>query len=1455
MKKNEASKGWLKRGVSVTLSAAMIFGMSSVSAFAATGDEKAANVPDTDRKVVYLNAPVEDGVYRGTVNMKMASDPTRYSMGNSALRGSYSYNQNNTDDNQYQSLVIVKDGKATALLEWMPMSFLGTYGFMLELDGVKTDWCTRFGVPDQNLADLSEVEALTTHLTTSGDVVYDPYNDPSSESVYNESKGATRPSYYGKPAYVLNVENKAYPWLVAVDVTPAATGEVGGADPTDLPTKLEDFTQENAAYTHVFVPVMFSIMPSSGDQDSRMQVDWSSLTKVADPDNDLQYQLYEAVHTEKGDASDEKWDAYEKVVADVQNQMSSRWESQNLTVNGKSIAKTYKTIDETESAALIKELKDAEAALTDEGESWDGTSVTEPTIIDRVAKITNGAELAWVAQVVNNGDNAKEKLFNTISIENDINLGKHSWTPIGNAKNPYTGAVLGNGHTISGLYVDTETADTDKRVYRGLFGRIMGTKSIDEVNGNAIISDLTVKGKIVGTAANTADDYFNGGIVAYANKTTIVNCTSNVEISDKVNSAVYGYNIGGIVGCLYNGTINNCQNYGNISTTTEQKSGEDASIGGLIGSAYTANITNCKNSGNISGAFQAGGIIGVLSYSSDAKTPVTYYLSNCSSTGNISSNCLYPYMGGIAGRLANVGDNTTVECSGLYAIGTLTNTYSSATIREGGLIGFLYASVSTGSTSVINVSNSYSAVKLAADAYVGGAIAGLDYGSYSAEKMLQNGNASFKNVYALEGSAKYLLASSRGNAYLVNSGFKTSDELKSADMIALLGDQFTADSNNSNQGYPVSSNKGLQDQKNAAIAELKAYKTGTSSYGYEAVWAIKEAVDAGVANIQAAATADDVASALKTAKTELDKIFPLHGLQQKWEEFQNKIAELKAEAAKTDLYTQESIDYVKEEIEKEENYQINPYTDEKALNNEITSMNNTLKTLVYLRADYTAVDAALATIPEDMSNYTDESVKAVNDAKEAVVRNRPITKQSEVDAMAKAINDAVAGLTYKAADYTAVDAAIKAIPSDLSVYTDETVKAVNDAKEAVVRDKNITEQAAVDAMAKAINDAVAKLAYKAADYTAVDAAIEKANALDKSQYENFSAVDAAIAAVVRDKNITEQAAVDGMAKDINDAIAALKYKPADYTAVEAALKSIPEDMSNYTDESVKAVNDAKDAVVYDKKINEQAAVDAMAKAISDAVANLVSKHADGLADVAVDGNKWYYYKNGKIATEVTTVAHNVNGWWYVKNGVVDFGYTGYANNENGWWYVKGGSVDFSVNSVIEGTVNGQKAWWHVVNSKVTYDTTVAQNVNGWWRIVNGKVDFDCNSVEANSNGWWYIRGGKVDFSYTGVANNANGWWRIVNGKVDFSCNSVEANSNGWWYIRGGKVDFSYTGVANNANGWWRIENGKVNFSFNGLAQNSNGWWYLQGGKVNFGYNGSVKWNGGTYNVRGGKVIF
>ncbi len=128
------------------------------------------------------------------------------------------------------------------------------------------------------------------------------------------------------------------------------------------------------------------------------------------------------------------------------------------------------------------------------------------------------------------------------------------------------------------------------------------------------------------------------------------------------------------------------------------------------------------------------------------------------------------------------------------------------------------------------------------------------------------------------------------------------------------------------------------------------------------------------------------------------------------------------------------------------------------------------------------------------------------------------------------------------ADYAAVDAALGKIPADLTAYTDESVEALRAAEEAVIRGKAIAKQAEVDAMAEAIERAIAELALKPADYSAVDAAIEKANALNENDYVDFSAVKAALDAVVRGKNITEQAEVDAMAKAIEDAIAALVQK-------------------------------------------------------------------------------------------------------------------------------------------------------------------------------------------------------------------------------------------------------------------------------------------------------------------------
>ena len=258
----------------------------------------------------------------------------------------------------------------------------------------------------------------------------------------------------------------------------------------------------------------------------------------------------------------------------------------------------------------------------------------------------------------------------------------------------------------------------------------------------------------------------------------------------------------------------------------------------------------------------------------------------------------------------------------------------------------------------------------------------------------------------------------------------------------------------------------------------------------------------------------------------------------------------------------------------------------------------------YAKAYYTELDkaeeAAKALNKDDYKDFS-----AVEKALAAIDRTKNITEQAAVDKMAKDINDAVAALVYKDADYTELDKAEKAAKAlNKDDYKDFT--AVDKALAAISRGLNITEQVAVDKMAKDINDAVAALVYKDADYTELDKAEKAAKALNKDDYKDFTAVEKALAVIDRTKNITEQVAVDKMAKDINDAVAALVYKDADYTELDKAEKAAKalnkDDYKDFT-----AVEKALAAIDRTKNITEQADVDAMAKAINDAVAGLEKK--------------------------------------------------------------------------------------------------------------------------------------------------------------------------------------------------------------------------------------------------------
>ena len=176
------------------------------------------------------------------------------------------------------------------------------------------------------------------------------------------------------------------------------------------------------------------------------------------------------------------------------------------------------------------------------------------------------------------------------------------------------------------------------------------------------------------------------------------------------------------------------------------------------------------------------------------------------------------------------------------------------------------------------------------------------------------------------------------------------------------------------------------------------------------------------------------------------------------------------------------------------------------------------------------------------------------------------------------------------ADYSNVYEVLGNIPADLSIYTNESVANLYSAVEALRGYRDLAQQSDVDKMTNDINDAVEALVYKSADYTELDKAEEAAKALNKDDYEDFSEVEKALAAIDRTKNITEQADVDAMAKAINDAVANLVKK--------APASSQPDSVSS-SDASSDTSSSASDSSASDSSSSDSKS-DSSSKAASNA---------------------------------------------------------------------------------------------------------------------------------------------------------------------------------------------------------------------------------------------------------------
>lgn len=152
-------------------------------------------------------------------------------------------------------------------------------------------------------------------------------------------------------------------------------------------------------------------------------------------------------------------------------------------------------------------------------------------------------------------------------------------------------------------------------------------------------------------------------------------------------------------------------------------------------------------------------------------------------------------------------------------------------------------------------------------------------------------------------------------------------------------------------------------------------------------------------------------------------------------------------------------------------------------------------------------------------------------------------QQNIVDEQTAKIKGALDNLVLKPADYSRVNEQINTVPEHLEYYTDETVNALNEILNGIDYGLDITKQEVVDSYAEQLQNAISALEYKPADYAEYDKAVAKAKGLDKEKYVDFSQVEKELAVDVGGRNITQQEEVDLQTKAILAAIDALEEKP------------------------------------------------------------------------------------------------------------------------------------------------------------------------------------------------------------------------------------------------------------------------------------------------------------------------
>ena len=300
--------------------------------------------------------------------------------------------------------------------------------------------------------------------------------------------------------------------------------------------------------------------------------------------------------------------------------------------------------------------------------SWDGESYTEPAKNNQgVYLISSPDELMWFDKNAKMTDSAK--LLADITINEDVSGSdatsqKYKWTPIGTDSSKYTGTFDGNGHTISGLYINSTAANT------GMFGRI---------GSSAVVKNLTLADSVIRSTKN-----YTGAITGYIDDAaSVTNC--HTKNSVQVSAAVY---TGGITGYQ-----------------------DD-----------TSTLTRCSNAAEVTGANNVGGISGYNWSKSSASLTDSYNRGSVSGSNLVGGICAQIYIGGTVSDVYNLGTvqatgtagtPTAGGITGVFRWGTTKSAYNAGIVKataKGGVAGRLEASSSSRTVQNVFYSDEYEAV-------------------------------------------------------------------------------------------------------------------------------------------------------------------------------------------------------------------------------------------------------------------------------------------------------------------------------------------------------------------------------------------------------------------------------------------------------------------------------------------------------------------------------------------------------------------------------------------------------------------------------------------------------------------------------------------------------------------------------------------------------------------------